>query len=420
MAAKGSKINGVDLGLVDTKHLCGVLDAIGVDYPEGPMPDAAVLVATREFSECYEDSELGICDNCGGKSPYKIDGKETDACAFCGVGDEESEPDQADSDSEAGSASGEPDSSDSDEDGCPNDEASGKDNPIANGENPRQEEGKGKVPKKEEEGRTEPMRTRSEPAKAIVKAATTDLKPASQIATEAVLDEKVEEVRQLKSSTAVSYWKLGRVIGQIYRQDYWKLRRGEAKDGAEPAPRWKSFDAFCLHELQMSPVNAHKMVDVSESYTEEQVRAFGTSKLGLILQAPEPERPALLEQARQGASKRELEAEVRKAKRETGYVRPTREGGAAGGRATGATGAGRKPREEKVTVASIVGACTVKLYTKPPKRDYDPKDLERAKSLKDLPWGEERMENGVTVYYQLVENAKGEWQLKVERVRDKE
>lgn len=231
--------------------------------------------------------------------------------------------------------------------------------------------------------------------------------------TERDLDDAVAKVHALKVDAAKSYYDLGLYIKEhIVDPQLWKLRteNGEA--------RYKTIEAFFNAELGLAPRQAYKLMDTAKAFTPEQLQKWGPTKLSLVLEAPKQEQPKLLEKVEQGASKREIEREVRKfnaEEREEGKVRETRDGRAQ--RNTHPT----KKREEKITVASLLGSSTVKLYQKPSTlKNLNVKELAPAKMMKHMPFGIEELENGVKVYYQIRESASGQWELKIVRKRDEE
>lgn len=241
-----------------------------------------------------------------------------------------------------------------------------------------------------------------------------DTKASSEVQTEGQLDDAVKRVQTLKGDAAASGWSLGAAIQDIYQRGLWKLRV-EKNDKGKVKPRWASFEAFCNAELAMSPTQARTLMDVSQNYTEAQVRAWGTTKLGLVLSAPPEDRPRLQARVEQGAGTAEVRDEVKKVKRAKSYTKPSRAGNARGGK-TGQKGKAAK----QITVASILGTQTVKLFKKPDaiKKDLDLSELARAKKLGDLPFGKLELTNDVHMLFLVQENAAGELQLKVVTQRD--
>jgi hypothetical protein len=318
-----------------------------------------------------DPKELMQCDACGGKSFA-----ECDACPYCGE-----EDDEASSSSEPTAASDKPSASASTPSGKPAPEPK----PVV----PPKAPGLAKT-------------------SAIVK---DDTKASSQIQTARELDVAVKEVHELKGNAAAGYYRLGVKIREIFESNIWKLRVDEKNK-----PRWKGFDAFVHHELSLNPGQAYQLMDMTKAYSEPQVQAFGRAKIRLMLQAPEEDRPALEAKAKAGATKREIEAEVRKIKKEKGHRKPNRLTGKV------STGGGRKPAQEKVTVASVLGTVTVKLYngdklTPKQKKGEELEEAPRAKRFAEHPFGREVLDNGVVQTFKLRENAAGEWELRIERAR---
>lgn len=250
---------------------------------------------------------------------------------------------------------------------------------------------------------------------ALVKDDTTT--KSSAIRTERDLDAAVAEVHRLKGEGALAYRHIGEfMMKHIYGPQLWKLRTEGGK------PRYKNVDAFCNDELGMSPQHAWKLMDVARNFTDAQVKAFGTTKLGLLLEAPKEEQSKIQKRMEAGelTTKREVEKEVRKANKGlVGKERKNRHGktGASARLGTAGTGASTKA----ITVAKILGLQTVKLFKKPANvKKFDPKELDRAKKIGDVPFGFLELTNEVKMYFALHQSAAGELVLKVNTVRDEE
>ena len=326
-----------------------------------------VSALSSHYEQTLKEDDAGECENCLGICPMDLE-----RCPFCG----HSEADNVPPAHPVPVPAAEPE-------------------PVKSTSLTVVKGGKGKA--------TKGAKTEAKPDdKAIVVAPSSDLKSSSSILTERELDEAVADVSKLKGMAAASAWALGRRIKDIY-DNLWQLRRGD--DGK---PRYKGFEAFVVTELQMSPTNARNLMDVAAHYTEAQVIAFGTRKLKLILEAPDEDQPALLEKAGD-LSKRELEEQVRQIKKEKGHVRPGRDGVVREG--AGEKG-GRKPREEKVTIASFTPRMIVKAFAKPASiRNLTEESfakMKRAKKISDTPWGVADYENGVQLMIELRDKGTGD------------
>lgn len=243
---------------------------------------------------------------------------------------------------------------------------------------------------------------------------------------EKTLDAAVSEVRKLKVQTSESIWQLGVVIRDIHVRKLWAQRTEDDGKGGRKA-KWKSFEAFCIHELGFTPQTAHALSDVSANYSSEDVKKFGTAKLNLVLQAPKADQPRIQEQVAKGATKKEIEKEVRKAKKESNFVREPRNAAPAG-TSKAKVKAMKEGREKKavekkeaktsqITVASIIGVQTLKLYKKPAARTFDLDELPRAKRLADRPFGVLDLVNGVEMHVLVDEDAAGNLVLKINTKR---
>lgn len=261
--------------------------------------------------------------------------------------------------------------------------------------------------------------TETTTSKAIVK---NDTKKSTDLRTERDLDTAVHAVQDLKGEGAAAAWRLGAKVKEIYDGRLWKLRVDKDDKGKEKA-RWASWDAFVHGELGMTPKNAGSLMDISKTYSIEQVTAFGTTKLGLILTAPPEDQPALISQAKNGASASEIRAAVKDVKKKKNHVRQSRGKDTSAGAKAGAKAKAEKTQKAKdskaITVASIIGAQQVKLYKKPASlKGFDPKTAPRAKKIGDSPFGRLELTNEVSMYFTVSESPAGELVLKVVTQRE--
>ena len=242
----------------------------------------------------------------------------------------------------------------------------------------------------------------------------------SKVHTERELDEAVKDVERLKVAGSVAFYHLGQRIVEIQDQNLWKLRT-EKDDKGKVSVRWKSFDAFCNQELGISPQSASSLGALARNYSENDIKTFGTKKLGLVLQAPRSEQPRIEAKVRAGASKREIEKEVRKVNRERTDVDTKSRTGKA--RAAAATKHREKAKAKAkstsvITVAKILGSETIKLIKRPTKIGGDLSEAVRAKKLSDEPYGFIQLASDVTMHFYVTSDAAGSLVLKVKTVRD--
>jgi len=228
--------------------------------------------------------------------------------------------------------------------------------------------------------------------------------------TEAQLDEAVSRVQAAKAEAAGGYYKLGQEIKSIYESNIYKARNGE--DGK---PKYKSFDAFCVAELLLSSLQARRLMDVAARFTEAQIAQFGTTKLSLVLEAPDDDQERIVEEVvAQGGTAKEVAAEAKKARLRAG------KSGTKKGRkrpdvsASNRTAKGAAAKNKKrVTVAAIEGTKTIKLYCKG-------KPDKRAKTLASQPVGEVDLDNSTRISAQVCEDAAGELIIKIKFSRIEE
>jgi hypothetical protein len=226
----------------------------------------------------------------------------------------------------------------------------------------------------------------------------------AEVHTVGQLEAAIAEIVRLKGDAAASGWRLGRAIHDLEKRGLWKLS----------LPRYKSFDGFCNGELSMSPKHAHTLMDVAANYTEDAVRAWGTTKLGLVLTAPPADQPRLQARVEQGAPKREIERAVVEAKAKAQHQRPARDGSAR------KPPAPKKLPSKQIAIANLLGSVTIKLYAKPEgsMKGVDITTLVRAKKAADA-IGRLELVNDLVMLFQVVQDATtGELRLKIATKQD--
>lgn len=228
------------------------------------------------------------------------------------------------------------------------------------------------------------------------------------------LDKARDEVIEIKSRGAQNFWELGKKLAEISKKQLWKLRLN-ADTGKN---KYNGFDAFVIAELNMSPMHAYRAIEIAEAYkTSEEVRVLGTTKASLILQAAPEDRKKLAAKAKAGASKRALEKDVKKSRAKHGSPKKSQQAkaGAKGGAKRATTSA---VKAEKISIASIEGSKTIKLYKKPESfKDVVFSKLPRAAKIGDMPVGRFEMGNGVVQYF-AVRNGEEGLVLKIETRRE--
>lgn len=209
------------------------------------------------------------------------------------------------------------------------------------------------------------------------------------------LNDSVAEVTALKQSLMRDYHALGTKILEIYSKDLWKLRRDE--NGNIAYTNWKK---FCEAELGLSGQHAYRLMDVANAFSEDDIKAVGTTKLGFVLQVEEgPMRDKLLQTAKDGASAGELRQQLQEARSGSGNA--------------GEPPPAPKVKKGDVTIYQAMGRITLKLYARPKTKN----ELRRAKKVADDAWAEETTGNDVKIVYHLRKDHEGNLVLVVERRR---
>lgn len=372
--AKGiNSITGVDMSKLDRAHLEKVLDDLKVKYEKDATDVQLTMYARSYFDEKTKKEDLVECDKCHGISSLDLD-----SCPYCGA-------DEHDDDSSSGQT-----------------ETKKADAPKSEPETKttKKEATMGATAKKDDKGK-----------KSTALAAVPNTKPVS--GKEAELNKRVENVIRMKGDAAASMWVLGGEIRALYEENLWKHR-----NDAKGSPRYKSWESFVNIELGMTPQNAYKLLDIHKHFTEEKVRAFGTSKLGLVLEAPKEDQAKVMRDVEKGATKAKVTETVRKLKKDKGHTRPSRDGTKRDTTAATQARKEKKPKAKEITIAKILGRQVVKLYHKPTTKTFDLKTLKPAKRIADHPWGTYELANDVTMEFYVQETSGGLLQLVVTTKRD--
>lgn len=318
---------------LDRKMLEQSLTALGLKFTATDKATTLANLLNEYYVKNTAKDALVRCDVCGVMSSADLD-----SCPACGHDDSVT--------GDAGNAEAE-DTAEGDETATPEESEEGEE--TAEGD--------------ETEGPTDATpKKRGRPGKALAPVAIVEVLPEG--VTVEALESGVANYRKIRDASYGNFWDLGQAVRAIFEGQLWKARRDDAGTG----PRFKNFDAFAREELGVTNVQALKYIEVSKAYTREEVIALGTSKLGLVLDAPAEARPKLLEAAKGGASKADLAAAVKEAKEKAKasgvdvHAEKDKEKGKA---STSAAGKGREV--ENVKVSSFLGNKQIVLFKKPVK-----------------------------------------------------
>lgn len=323
---EAQEVIAVDMKKVDPKLVTAALGKYNLKKTGSPLEKVNRL--SEHFDKVLnQEKDLFECDNCGGKMT-----DEWKECPFCGTAEEVDTGEEEEESEEEGAEASE------------------------------EEKTNGAAKKKASKVLAE-----EELPKALAKYTAKDL------------DGQVKEILTVKTNAAVCMWELGGLILKNYKSEMWKLRRNE-----DNSARYRNVNAFWLEELGFSHTYCYQLMDVATNFTKQDVKQVGTTKLALILRAPEAARKKILDKARSGGTKGEIEAEVKKAQ----------------DRERGGDPAPTPPRHRRLTVITVPGKKTVKLFKA---GAGDDGDHERATKLADLPWGELEFENSTQVSVKIAE-----------------
>lgn len=216
------------------------------------------------------------------------------------------------------------------------------------------------------------------------------------------LNKSVALITELKRTAADSLWKLGQAVKSVLDNRLWMLRTD-----ANGVPKYRTFKQFVVGELDMSYMQAHRLAQVSEGFTEAEMHQIGVSKCHVMLQVPKDRRAGLLASAEKGATLTQISNEVAKM---TANERPK-----------------PPPRAAlSLTVAMAPGRVELPLFARPKGRHGYASEAEQkanprpATGITDDPFCIEMLPNDVLVTYNIAKNLDGSWVLIVNRRRAKE
>ncbi len=267
--ATSALVRGVDLNFVNLTVLNAALSDAKIKVTAKMKVDERVsLLADFDAAEIGPDKEKGgACETCGGVSLLS-----RPCCPFCGTGEEQ--PAAA-----SPAASPAPKSKKA--------AAVKAEKPTKAPKPPKVKAPKGAQEPASEDA-PEAEAPKPEKPKALAKAATTQVTAANV----KDLDLTTRRLKGLISDTMASHWKLGRELTNVMKTGIYKYRLDNDK-----VPVHANFGAYCATELNLSSQYARSLMSVAESFTEDQVRKIGVTKLRFVARVPEELRGELLDKA---------------------------------------------------------------------------------------------------------------------------
>ena len=215
------------------------------------------------------------------------------------------------------------------------------------------------------------------------------------------LDAAVQEILVLQRGHAASAWLLAKKVSEVSKDQLWKQRRDD-----EGNPKYRTFEQFAQAELNMSRKHATDLLRLFVSFSEEDFRLHGPTKLRLVLAAPEERQAEVLEKLKGGAGRREIERDVL-----------GREGHDSKGAKGSKSKVAKSEKGAQITVATILGRKTIQAFAKP---DGKSKENVPAKKISDVPWGFMDMANDVRMYITFLQKPGGELVFRIDIKRIEE
>ncbi len=389
--AKKNVKYGVNLDVATAEIMLASCAELSIEVKKGQEQDAGVLAGllVAHYRKSVNKEELFECEECGGVFP------DMKRCPYCGDSDDEEEDvkDKGKKEAKKNDKPAAETSQDKPADAKPAEpKGKGKGGKVAKIENPAKDK---------------------KPGSEIVPAADAALTGLSV----KDLDDATKEVLRLKVASGVSMHELGSKLQEIHEKQLWKLRTDD-----KGKPTYRSFDAYCSAEIKMSHTACYGLINVAQHYTPEKMQQIGTSKLVLILKAPEEDREELERQAASGQSKSQIQKRVAALRAQKGVPTPKAPKVARGGSPLAASAASKGRKSEHITIVSVLGKKTVQAYCKPAKKGDALEAVVVPKHVKDWlerqqPFAGDNLGNGVREVFVLAVDAKDRLQVRIDRKR---
>lgn len=245
------------------------------------------------------------------------------------------------------------------------------------------------------------------------------------VANEKELDAALERYRKAGQVYGVGSYMMAVEIAKIH-DHLWQQRVEGGK------PKYKSWAQFVQTELGISVPYANRLRAIASKFSQKECEAHGVKMLMVIAAAPKEDHAQLMAKADEGATTRELDAEVRKIREAKGItvVDEPKEGASAGASAKGkrqtqkATEAAAAARAKKESAAITIGLKAetgkVKLFAKPLSEKLPHQKAERARTLDEQPYGKIEGINGVTLFLAVQVTPAGELEIRYTAKREDE
>lgn len=215
-----------------------------------------------------------------------------------------------------------------------------------------------------------------------------------KMATIAMLDKDVAEVRALDHEMNGYSWRMAQKLCEIAESQRFKLRLT-----AEGKIAYTTFEQFANAELDITREHAETLMRGAKRFSESEFTELGITKIRTVISAPPALQAKALEAFKSGASRRDVE-------------RMTKPNSKA--KDLGAKGKKREPKaaeKGKITVALAEGRFTIKAFNKPEKKG---EETARAKQIAKRPYGTHDLTNDVRMFVEAAYDANGEIVFKVE------
>jgi hypothetical protein len=228
------------------------------------------------------------------------------------------------------------------------------------------------------------------------------------------LDRVVEELHQMQRDTAAGVWSLAHRYAEVHKSQIWKCRLK-----ADGSVAYRTFEQFAEAELKVSRKYANELIKMFGLYSREDFVRIGTTKLRVAMGAPEERREEILQQFKDGASRRDVEKQLGRGGKELEdapdlRLKENKDEAKPRGKPKVVQAAPAAERKT-ITIAAIEGRRSIPMFVKPARRgdaEHQP-----ATKLTDMPWGFLDLTNDVRMWYSLFQKPDGSIVLRIDTRR---
>ena len=286
------QVQGIDAEKLDVKAIDAALERYGISPSPKAKLDDKVSMLKEHFVDLDQNSSgdvtIVVCNNCDAESTSDLD-----VCPFCGVGEDEP----------AGAPEGDIQATGYGDEEIPPPDSEETIPPPVVDVTPEVLEPSLVVTDSKVQKMTQVKGKGSK--KSTSMAVVTPIREGVIESQSEPIVKYVAEVKQIQNVAHVSSYMLAKKLAEGEMSGVWKTKL-DAKD----RPVYRNFDTFAQIELGMSGKYVRTQLKLFSRFTEDQFRTIPVTKLRLLLEVAEDERPAVLKKIKEGASRRTIERSI--------------------------------------------------------------------------------------------------------------